>query len=273
MNRGAIRYSHTRFGFFIALLLLLAAIIATQPGTTAIADDVPIHWLKLDPALREMIDNPTETTIQIIVQKTDDSPLAEEIVSSAGGTVTKDLPIVNGFAATVPITAIPTLSQAAEIRYISYDGPVRTSQGSDVMFALDEFDVRSYSNNHGNYDWLGPWVEIGENDGPTTGLVKVSNSQQSLRFKEGSVSIQRGIDLSAAPSAILSFNYRPYELDDASDYVILEISADAGNSWVELDRITGPANESEYLSAIHNISQYATGQTYLRFTSSPNAGR
>src|SRR3954470_19505319 len=50
--------------------------------------------------------------IQVIVQKsaaTDRGP--EAAISSLGGTVTRDLPIVDGFAATIPATATGHLSE------------------------------------------------------------------------------------------------------------------------------------------------------------------
>ena len=44
---------------------------------------------------------------------------------SSGGVVTKDLHIINAFAADVPASAVPTLAQAGGVRWISLDAPTK----------------------------------------------------------------------------------------------------------------------------------------------------
>ena len=110
----------------------------------------------------------------------------------------------------------------------------------DTETVRDELNTVSYSNNDGTANWAGDWVEIGESDGPDDNDVRVatylSYTRQGLRIRNYDKGAQREVDLSGATSAVLSFEYRRRYLDEASDYIALEISADGGASWTELDR-------------------------------------
>src|SRR4051812_36515089 len=60
--------------------------------------------------------------VKVIVQKLDGSDdRAEAAVRGLGGTVTRDLPIVNGFAATVPATRVADLNGIAGLRAVTLD--------------------------------------------------------------------------------------------------------------------------------------------------------
>jgi hypothetical protein len=55
--------------------------------------------------------------------------------------------------------------------------------GASIPIALahtwayaDEFPTQSYDNNTGSLLWSGPWTEVGESNGPTTGAVSVQSS-------------------------------------------------------------------------------------------------
>jgi serine protease AprX len=68
----------------------------------------------------------TEGTVSIIVQKwraAGEAP--ERRVAQLGGTVTRDLPIVGGFAADLPATSLEALARTAGIRVISEDRKVQ----------------------------------------------------------------------------------------------------------------------------------------------------
>ncbi|MCU0640117.1 MAG: hypothetical protein MUF59_09660, partial [Candidatus Krumholzibacteria bacterium] len=59
---------------------------------------------------------------------------------------------------------------------IRQDNLEQVTAGSyDTRMVLDEFEVVSYDNNDGDTDWKGPWVEIGESDGPGAGLVFITD--------------------------------------------------------------------------------------------------
>ncbi len=91
---------------------------------------------------------------------------------------------------------------------------------------------------------------------------------QALRIQNASKGAWRQIDLSNALSTQLEFNYLRRGLDDANDFVRLEVSNNGGGSWTELARFSGPATDSQFLTASYDISSYRAGNTQIRFLSS-----
>ena len=81
----------------------------------------------------------------------------------------------------------------------------------------------------------------------------------------------RQANLSAYTSATLSFIYRRSLLDDAGDYVAVQVSKDGG-AWAELGQLSGAATDGAYRSASYNISAYIGASTRIRFISSTNLG-
>jgi serine protease AprX len=68
--------------------------------------------------------------VAVIIQKTAGSDRAPEAaVGRLGGRITRDLPIVDGFAATVPVTALGVLATQPGIRVISLDRRVLVAEG------------------------------------------------------------------------------------------------------------------------------------------------
>jgi hypothetical protein len=143
---------------------------------------------------------------------------------------------------------------------------------------VDRFDARSFSGDDGTLSWTGDWQEIGESDGPTSGdvLVDTDESDYQLRIRDnnnGGEGVEREADLSGAASAGLGFEYRREGLDEASDYVAVEVSADgAAGPWVEIARLQGPGTDSSYQKFGWDISEFVSSNTRIRFKSSPTMG-
>ncbi len=97
-------------------------------------------------------------------------------------------------------------------------------------------------------------------------------SVQSLHIKNAAKGASRPAELCTALSALLQFSYLRQDLDDAGDYAVIEISNDGGGSWMEIDRIAGPANDTDMQPASYDITAYASCSTTLRFLSSPALG-
>ncbi len=134
----------------------------------------------------------------------------------------------------------------------------------------DEFNQISYANNDGSQNWASDWRESGESDGSTRGQVQVvadGSSSYVLRLQSDRA-IERQADLSGATAAILNFSYRRSSLDRGSEFVVVEVSADGGQNWVELGRFKGPHNDSSYSSVSYDITAYATADTRIRFRGS-----
>jgi serine protease AprX len=103
---------------FVALILALGlsatGLVSVQPVTRVSA---PSHAI-VDPALTTL----RTGVAAIIVQKISPSDRAPEAaVARLGGRVTRDLPIVDGFAATVPVAALRALASTPGIRVLSLD--------------------------------------------------------------------------------------------------------------------------------------------------------
>src|SRR5205085_718093 len=60
-------------------------------------------------------------TVKVIVQSTGRAAHAEHTVRAQSGTVTRQLPIINGFSATVPAESIPAIAADPTVRAITLD--------------------------------------------------------------------------------------------------------------------------------------------------------
>jgi hypothetical protein len=137
---------------------------------------------------------------------------------------------------------------------VEYSNDIVSTEIVETM--TDTFDQIAYSNNNGSVNWRSDWLEQGDDNNPQTGYVYVQTNAQ-LRVGQSNRSIQRSADLSEANWAFLSLNYNRTALDNG-DYVALEISADGGANWTELDRFAGPQNDSAFNSNSYDISQFAS---------------
>lgn len=106
----------------------------------------------------------------------------------------------------------------------------------------DEFNGTSYGGNDGTLSWSGPWLEIGESNGPGTGDVEVESVGENSRCSatrclvvEADNVVGKGVvrelNLSGAEVATLSYVYGH---DDWGGSVALEVSADGGATWTLL---------------------------------------
>lgn len=160
--------------------------------------------------------------------------------------------------------------------YPSEDASLTFASASVETFR-DEFNAVSYSGSDGTATWATDWLEINESDGPSSGDERVTSDSGSnrIRVKDndgGGEGVEREADLSTFATATLTFVYRRDGLDDSSDYVTVDVSANGGSSWTELDRFAGSATDSDYVSASYDISAYLASNTRIRFLSSSSMG-
>ena len=148
----------------------------------------------------------------------------------------------------------------------------------------DEFNAQVYSGNDGTLKWAGDWEEVNEADGPTLNDERVfadlyespamPSYQLHVRDNDGGgEGVMRGLDLSAAAGATLSFDYKPAGLDDANDYASVQMStAGTGGPWSEVVRFAGPADDTAYKPYAIDISKFVSPNAVLRIITSPNMG-
>ena len=244
----------------LSLIMPLAAPVAA-PGARATA--------RVQPLLLQLAAQQPDQMVSVIVQKAVKDDRVEQAVDVLGGNITKDLHIINAFAAEMKAKDVAQLAKIDGVKWVSLDGHV-TSAGQISHTVRDEFAAVSYSNNNGTQNWASSWTETGDDGTAGSGSVKVASAQ--LQFANTNRRLQRTANLSSAVAATLSFQYRRSGLDDANDYVALQISANGGATWTELARYAGPGTNSTWQTASFNILGYVVANTTVRFATSSSLG-
>jgi serine protease AprX len=84
--------------------------------------------------LLELAAQHPDTLVSVIVQQTTKDSRVQDMVSSLGGEITKDLYIINGFAANVPAKAVPQLALAQGVRWVSLDARIQQASPTQQKF-------------------------------------------------------------------------------------------------------------------------------------------
>jgi serine protease AprX len=100
-------------------LALLGATLPSAQATAKVASHSTSH-ATVDPALASQ----QHGTVQVIVVRRAAGRAAEQAVHAAGGTVTRDLPLIHGFAARVPAAHLAQLAKSGAVASISLDKKV-----------------------------------------------------------------------------------------------------------------------------------------------------
>ncbi len=139
---------------------------------------------------------------------------------------------------------------------------------------LDTFTTVSYSNDDGTETWSTSWAETGDSGGAGGGDVAVvaDGGDNRLRLRAKNNTISRSKDLTGSTTATLTYSYRRSGLDDAGDYVVIEVSPD-GSSWTELTRYEGPATDATFQFASFDVSAYIGSATTVRLSTSSGLGK
>ena len=123
----------------IALLVLVPIVAGLLVGARP-ASDPSLH--KVDPALVTAATLAPGSTLPLIVRETvPASDAAERRVRDLGGTVERELPIVGGFSATLPASALSELARSDAVGIVWGDDEIRTQ--STGTSAYDSWDPNS----------------------------------------------------------------------------------------------------------------------------------
>ena len=102
----------------VATAALLASLLAVAPGVARAGSAPRPAVAAVDPELAHV----TAGTVHVILQSVAGAGgAAERAVGRAGGKITRHLPLINGFAATVPARKVPGLVGVGGLRSISLD--------------------------------------------------------------------------------------------------------------------------------------------------------
>ena len=149
--------------------------------------------------------------------------------------------------------------------------------GQPIPEFLDTFAEQSYGGNDGSMDFDGPWIELGETNGPASGFVWVWDHEYcggGYCLKMGGTDndaenhgIYRAIDLTGATWARLSFDDGVQLLDDGSGgTAAVQISSDGGGTWKTLDTIDLDREDGRVsFHKKYTISNFASRDTVIRF--------
>src|SRR5438105_777259 len=99
-------------------LLLVAILISMAPHAPKVEAAA-----RVQPALLQMVVQHPDATVRVIVQKASSDRSVEALVTRMGGTVTRDLHIINAFAAEMPARAVQQLAGSSGVRWVSMDAP------------------------------------------------------------------------------------------------------------------------------------------------------
>jgi hypothetical protein len=141
---------------------------------------------------------------------------------------------------------------------------------------LDRFTQASYDGDDGALQYSGPWVEVGESNGPASGFVRVRDHE----YCDGAFCLKIGgsddaeahgayrrVDLTDATSAKLTFNYgRELLAEDSDGSAVVQVSPDGGDTWKTLTTIRFGFDDGglRYYKKFQ-ISDFATPDTIIRF--------
>ncbi|MCP5185858.1 MAG: DNRLRE domain-containing protein [Pseudomonadales bacterium] len=154
---------------------------------------------------------------------------------------------------------------------VSGGGAMGAGMPCDTQNYRDEFATVTFAGTGGSLPWPDAWTEIGENDGVSSGEIRVLTSPRAIRVQRNSRGIQRRVDLSQFTSATLTFEYARYGMD-VGDYITVDVGD--GTTWTELGRIEGPGDDStsSMLSMSYDLGAYLQADRYIRFKAYPSMG-
>lgn len=255
----------------IFLFILTLGLISPTVITTGAAK------VKAHPLLIQVAGKTPEKEVSVIVQKLVKDDHLEKRVVEFGGKVTKQLEIINAFAATLAAHDALIIASDPGVRWVSLDAPVIQVNGvDDGQFVSLRADFDSPTYQAGTSNWQDAWYEVGEADGAENGDVLItsflSGTSQGVRIQGASKGIQSMLNLPETRIATLTIEFRRKGFETNADYVAVEISTDGGDNWFELDRLSGPATDAGLVSAQYDLTVFAPGDLTLRFTSSPSMG-
>lgn len=110
--------------------LFLLALLASLSGPVV----PPVAAARLHPALVQLASDAPTQLVRVIVQKADRTGAAEALVARLGGTVTKDLHIINAFAAEMTATGARQIASSLAVRWVSLDSPLQSAGISAAKF-------------------------------------------------------------------------------------------------------------------------------------------
>ena len=212
------------------------------------------------------------------------NPLLGALQDNGGFTHTHVLLATSPAIDPVGLSNAPTTDQRGFLRGDGSPDIGAYEFGADAASSahyLDRFDTAgSFAGDDGTLSWSNEWQEVGESGGAGGGDVRVNdeffgdgggNTELLVKLDKG---VWREADLSGATSATLSFDYARAGLEADDHFVVYvqtagmtggEVFAGAPDTWDEIGRYSGIADDVAYLSDTIDISGYIAADTRIMF--------
>lgn len=112
------------------LFLLCCLLLIPVPGASG-----QRHVARLQPQLADLAQSTPTAIVPVIVQLDQVHAQLQSQITALGGTITKELQIINAVVVEVPAQQLPHLAQVDGVRWISLDAPVVTTSCDDCISA------------------------------------------------------------------------------------------------------------------------------------------
>ncbi len=174
---------------------------------------------------------------------------------------------------------VDTLRNVEVLRFADQDvvleAPELALNGFDSGSFADNFNTAALNNSTGTAAWTTSWVETNDSGGITTGQIRIdAGNSNTLQFignlpANGSngAEITRGVDLTGATEATLTYSANPDNLD-AGESVTVQFAAD-GLNFVTLNTIAGNGGNQSFS---HTLSGPFSANSSIRFVASAITG-
>ncbi len=155
---------------------------------------------------------------------------------------------------------------------VGYDAQVNWAGLLGTETVSDTFSAESYSNNNGTQSWSTSWSETDASGGGASGGdVRVNSSQLRIDTDTVGNAISRGVNLSGATSATLTFDYTNALL--GADRIEVRVSTDGGTNYQALTGgiFSSAANTGSGTASL-DLSSYMSANTKIQFIVTATGG-
>ena len=129
-----IRNLHTKITVILLILVLLTAgcVPASLAGTGP-ADALARAWTRMHPSLTQLAAQYPAQSVRVIVQHAGETATLREAIAQLGGTVDRELSIINSLVVLLPAGRLDGLAALPSVRWISPDAGMLESSGDSQL--------------------------------------------------------------------------------------------------------------------------------------------
>ena len=266
-----------QYGRWLVPLVLCTMVLSSLNLRPQSAGAISLHAAD---ALLTFAQRYPDEMLSVIVRQVYPGRAVANLVHDLQGEVTQELGLINSLAVRLPGHALAKLAASPDVKWISPDAPIYKSDTGDGTVVLrEDFDGVIYQAQSATDIWPSSpswgsngWQELGEGDGPNEGDIVIApflaGEHIGVRLQGAGKGMQTVLNLSDSMTASLALAYRRKDLDDANDFVAVELSSDEGANWTTLDRLSGSATDETMQVAQYDLTPYKASIIKLRLVAS-----